>query len=76
MTSNNLKILNFINKYVISFIYIILMFWCFFFEGDSFSIEKIIAHKNDPRMYFALFWAILSLLFFRWWMKFPKNNKK
>jgi len=52
------------------------MFWCFFFEGDSFSIEKIIAHKNDPRMYLALFWAILSLLFFRWWMKFPKNNKK
>lgn len=75
MKPNNIKILNFINKYIISLIYILIMFWSFFFKGDSFSLEKIIEHKNDPRMYLALLWAIISLLLFRWWMRFPKQKK-
>lgn len=74
MKPNNIKKLIFIYNYLISPIYILLMFWLLFFSGESFSINEIIAHKYDLRMYLALIWAIISLILLRWGMKYPKNK--
>lgn len=76
MKPNNQKKLVFIYNYILSPIIILVMFWTIFFDGNSFSFQKIIDHKSDPKLYIAFILAILFLLFLRWNMKFPKDNKK
>lgn len=73
MKPSNIKKLIFINNYIVSPVYIILMFWLFFFNGEPFSIEEIIAHRCDLKMYLAFLWAIISLILLRWEMKYPKK---
>lgn len=76
MKPNNLKKLVFIFDYIWGPIVILIMFWTFFFDGNSFSIQKIMDHKYDPKLYIALTLAILFWVFLRRGMKFPKDNKE
>lgn len=76
MKPNNTKKSIFIYNYIFSPITVIIMFWVLFFDGDSFSLQKIIDHKSDPKLYFAIALAIAFLLFLRHGMKFPKNDNK
>ncbi len=76
MKPNNIKILTFVYNYIFSPIAIIVMFWIIFFEGNSFSLQKIIDHKFDLKLYLALFLAIAFLIFFRRGIKLPKDNNK
>jgi len=75
MKPNNRKKLVFIFNYIFSPIAVLIMFWTFFFDGNSFSIQKIIDHKCDPKFYIAFILAILFLLLLRQGMKFPKDNQ-
>lgn len=65
----------FIN-YILGPVYILVIFRITFFEGYESFTEKIIAYKNDLMMYLAFILAIISWIFIRWGMKFPKSNKE
>lgn len=76
MKPKNIKKFVFINNYIISPLYILIMFWLFFFKGDAFSLEKIVNQKHNPRMYLALLFAILGFIILRWSIKFPRDSQK
>lgn len=73
MKPNHTKTYIIIN-YILLPLYALLMFRIMFFEDSDSFIEKIIVNKSNPMMYLALLLSILSSLFLRWGMKFPKNN--
>ena len=73
MKPNNIKKLVFVFNYIFTPIAILLIFWILFFEGNSFSIQKIISHKSDVKLYLALALAIAFAIFIRHGMKFPKK---
>lgn len=74
MKPNNIKKTVFIYNYVFNPITVIIMFWVIFFDSDSFSFQKIINHKSNPKLYLAI--ALAFLLFLIHGMKFPKDDKK
>lgn len=63
----------FIN-YIISPLYILILFRIMFFEDHESFIEKIVLHKADPKMYIALLLCLISLILLRWGIKFPKTS--
>lgn len=65
----------FIN-YILSPLYVLIFFRILFFEDSESFTEKIMMHKYDLKMYLALLLSVLSLIFLRRGMKFPKDNKK
>lgn len=76
MKPNNIKKLVFIYNYILSPIIILIMFWTIFFDGNSFSVQKIIDHRFNLKLYLAIALAIAFLLFIRHGIKFPKDNQK
>lgn len=76
MNPNNQKKMIFIYNYICSPAFVILMFWTFYFKGERFSIQKIIDNRCDPKLYLAFMLAIISLMFFRYGNKFPKDENK
>lgn len=75
MKSNNQKHQVFIFNYIWSPIIILIMTGVFFFKGGEISIQKIIDHKSDPKLYVAFALAILFLVLLRRGIRFPKNNQ-
>lgn len=76
MKSNNRKKIVFIYNYIFSPVVILIIFWTLFFDGSSFTIQKMIDHKFDLKLYLALALAIAFLLFIRHGIKFPKDDQK
>jgi len=64
----------FIINYIISPLYIVILFRIMFFEDHESFTEKIVLHKADPKMYLALLLCFISLFLLRWGMKFPKTS--
>jgi len=64
----------FIINYIISPLYILILFRIMFFEDHESFMEKIVLHKADPKMYLALLLCFISLILLRWGMKSPKTS--
>lgn len=65
----------FIN-YIVSPLYVLIQFRILFFEDYESFTEKIIVHRFDVKMYFALLLSVVSLIFMRWGMKFKKDSSQ
>lgn len=72
MESKNKNTFIFIN-YILSPAYVFIMFWIMFFEDNDSFINKLTAHKTDPKMYIAFLLSVLSLILLRKGMKFSKK---
>jgi hypothetical protein len=72
----NPKKARFFIYYILSPLYVLLLFRIIFFDDSDSFLEKIISHQTDPKMYLALLLCIIGLILLLWGMKFTKNDLK
>jgi hypothetical protein len=69
MENQKKKNTHFVVDFILAPINVLAMFWVFFLKDDCFSIETIVNHKLDTKIYLALLFAVIFQILLRKTMK-------